>query len=244
MPSWGPNFPGEAQAKPSSRGVADAVVFPGDRDIEGIFEQEPNETITGPEMEVSLYILDRIEMIGPRVSDYGRPELLHPKGLPITWALDFGLRHESYISGGHPLAALRHLLEPLSTSEFKETGFPIESGLEFVKFLGRFNGRLFQEAKRCSRATLARFFYVANFLAQVPVSVSSLTLCPRLIIKDPDDHDDSDAYTKECRYIEMLGAKCRPYNHAMAETEKGMSGGFPRGYRRAIWFVYSMASIK
>ncbi|CVK97993.1 related to pisatin demethylase / cytochrome P450 monooxygenase [Fusarium mangiferae] len=224
MPSWGPNFPGEVQAKPSSRGVADAVVFPGDRDIESIFEKEPNERITGSDMEVTLHILDRIEMIGPRVSDYGRPELLHSKGLPITWPLDFALRHESYVSGGHPLAAFRHLLEPLTTFESKETGFPIENGLEFVKFLGRFNSR-FQ--KRGSRATLARFCCVANFLEQVPVSFSSLTLYPRLIIKDPNEHDDSDAYTKECRYIEILGAKCKPYNHAIAETKKGFVGRFP-----------------
>lgn len=226
MPSWGPNFPGEAQSNPSSRGDADAVVFPGDRDIESIFEKETKERITGHDMEVTLYILDRIESIGPRVSDYGRLELRHPKGLPITWALDFALRHERYISGGHPLAALRHLFEPSTTSDSRETDFRIENGLEFLKFLGRFN-RQSLELKSCSGATLARLCYVRDFLTQVPVSVSSLTLCPRLIIKDPNDHDESDAYTKECRYIEILGAKCKPYNHAIAETKKGFVGRFP-----------------
>ncbi|SCO56542.1 related to pisatin demethylase / cytochrome P450 monooxygenase [Fusarium fujikuroi] len=226
MPSWGPNFPGEAKSKPSSRGDADAVVSPGDRDIESIFEKEPQGRITGPDMEVTLYILDRIEMIGPRVSDYGRPELRHTKGLPITWALDFALRHASYVSGGHPLAALRHVLEPFGTSDSKETDFPIENGLELLKFLCHFN-RQSLELKSCSRATLARLCYVEDFFTQVPVSVSSLTLCPCLTIKDPDDHDDSDAYTKACRYIEILGAKCKPYNHAIAETKKGYVGRFP-----------------
>ncbi|KAF5654950.1 cytochrome P450 monooxygenase cytochrome P450 monooxygenase [Fusarium sp. NRRL 25303] len=211
MPSWGPNFPGEAQSNPSSRGGAEAVVFPGDRDIESIFEKEPKERITGHDMEVTLYILDRIEMIGPRVSDYGRLELRHPKGLPITWALDFALRHESYTAGGHPLAAFRHLLEPFTTSKSTETDFPIENGLEFLKFLGRFSRGL-QEVKSCSRAMFARFCYVRDFLAQVP---------------DPDDHDDSDEYTKECRYIEILGSNCKPYNHAIAETKKGYVGRFP-----------------
>ncbi|KAF5645853.1 cytochrome P450 monooxygenase [Fusarium tjaetaba] len=232
MPSWGPNFPGEAQSSPSSRGSADAVAFPGNRafpdnrHIDNIFEKELHERITGPDMEVTLYILDRIEMIGPRVSDYGRPELLHSEGLPITWALDFALRHESYTSGGHPLAALRHLLEPYAASKGKETDFPIENGLEFLKFLGRFN-RPFQKGKQCSRAMLARFCYVRNFLAQVPVSVSSLTLCPRLIVKDPDDDEDEDQYMKEYRYIQLLCAKCRPYNHTIAETKKGYIGRLP-----------------
>jgi hypothetical protein len=226
IPSWGPNFPGEAQSIPSSRGAADAVAFPGSRDIERLFEKEPKERITGPDLEVTLYILDRITMIGPRVSDYGRPELLHSEGLPITWSLDFALRHESYTSGGHPLTALRHLLEPFAVSESKETSFPIENGLEFLKFLGRFN-RPFQNGKPRSRAMLARFFYARHFLAQVPVSASSLTLCPRLIVKDPDDDEDEDQYMKEYRYIELLGAKCKPYNHAIAETKKGYIGRFP-----------------
>ncbi|KAF5545698.1 hypothetical protein FNAPI_9064 [Fusarium napiforme] len=226
MPSWGPNFPGEAQSEPSTRGAADAVAFPLNSDIENIFEKEPIETIIDLDMEVTLYILDCIKMIGPRVSDYGRPELLHSEGLPITWALDFALRHESYTSGGHPLTAFRQLLEPLAVSQSKETGFPIENGLEFLKFLGRFN-RPFQKGRPCSRAMLARFCYVRNFLAQVPVSVPSLTLCPHLIVKDPDDDDDEDEYTKEYRYIELLGAKCRPYNHTIAETKKGYIGRFP-----------------
>ncbi|KAF5543670.1 het-domain-containing protein [Fusarium phyllophilum] len=232
MPSWGPNFPGEAQSNPSSRGSADAVAFPGNRafsgnkDIDSIFEKEPHERISGPDLEVTLYILDRIEMIGPRVSDYGRPELLHSEGLPITWALDLALRHESYTSGGHPLAALRHLLEPYTAFEGKETDFSIEHGLKFLKFLGHFNRR-FQKVKPCSRAMLARFCYVKDFLAQVPVSVSSLTLCLRLIVKDPDDYEGEDEYTKEYRYIELLGAKCRPYSHAIAETKKAYIGRFP-----------------
>ncbi|KAF5685648.1 cytochrome P450 monooxygenase monooxygenase [Fusarium denticulatum] len=226
MPSWCPNFPGEAQLNPSSRGSADVVAFPGNRDMDSIFGKEPNERITGPDMEVTLYILDRIKMIGPRVSDYGRPELLHSEGLPITWALDFALRHESYESGGHPLAALRHLLEPSIASKGRETDFPIENGLEFLKFLGRFN-RQTQKIKPHSRAMLARFCYLIDFLAQVPVSVSSLTLCPRLIVKDPDHYEDEDEYTKEYRYIELLGAKCRPYNHTIAETKKGYIGRFP-----------------
>ncbi|KAF5980930.1 heterokaryon incompatibility protein [Fusarium coicis] len=226
MPSWGPNFPGEAQSNPSSRGAADAVAFPGSRDIERLFEKEPRERITGPDLEVTLYILDRITMIGPIVSDYGRPELLHSEGLPITWSLDFALRHESYTSGGHPLTALCHLLEPFAVSESKETGFPVKNGLEFLKFLGRFN-RPFQNGKPRSRAMLARFCYVRDFLAQVPVSVSSPPLWPRLIVKDPDHDEDEDQYMKEYRYIELLGAKCKPYNHAIAETKKGYIGRFP-----------------
>ncbi|EWG52239.1 hypothetical protein FVEG_11029 [Fusarium verticillioides 7600] len=226
MLSWGPNFPGEAESEPSTRGAADAVAFPGNSNIESIFEKEPHERITGPDMEVTLYILDRIKMIGPRVSDYGRLELRHSEGLPITWALDFALRHESYTSCGHPLTALRHLLEPFAVSKSKETDFPIENGLDFLKFLARFR-RPFQKGKQCSRAMLARFCYVENFLAQVPVSVPSLTLYPHLIVKDPDDDEDEDQCMKEYHYIELLGAKCKPYNHAIAETKKGYIGRFP-----------------
>ncbi|KAJ3539807.1 hypothetical protein NM208_g5342 [Fusarium decemcellulare] len=203
MPSWGPNFPGQAQAKPSSRGDSDAISVRDPRGLDCIFKSRSDAIITGSSMDVSVLILDRIEAIGPRVSDYGRPELLHKTGLPITWSLDFALRHKSYVSRGHPLTALRSMLEPLSVSYNNPDGFPIKDCLGFAKFLARF-GRPVMDGK--SRVVLARLLYLKDLFDQVP---------------DPADPED------EASYFANLAAVTKPYNHAIAETKKGYVGRFP-----------------
>lgn len=177
MPSWGPNFPGQAQAKPSSRGHSDAVIALDQRGFDCIFKSRSDAMITGSRMDVSVLILDRIETIGPRVSDYGRHELLHKTGLPITWPLDFALRHKSYVSGGHPLTALRSLLEPSGRSYGNPDGFPIKDCLGFAKFLARV-GRPVMDGK--SRVVLARLGYLKDLFDQVPVSVQSTYLLSQL----------------------------------------------------------------
>lgn len=168
MPSWGPNFPGQAQAKPSSRGESEAIPSQNPRGFDCIFKSRSDAIITGSRMDVSVIILDRIEAVGPRVSDYGRPELLHETGLPITWSFDFAVRHKSYVAGGHPLTALRFLLEPSSISHSDRDKFPIKDCLEFAKFLGRF-GR--QDMDGRSRVVFARLCYLKDLFDQVPVSV-------------------------------------------------------------------------
>jgi hypothetical protein len=177
MPSWGPNFPGQAQAKPSSRGDSDAVIAIDQRELDCFFKSRSDAMITGSRMDVSVLILDRIGAIGPRVSDYGRPELLHKTGLPITWPLDFALRHKSYVSGGHPLTALRALLEPWSVSNSNPDGFPAKDCLEFAKFLARV-GRPVIDGK--SRVVLSRLCYLKDLFDQVPVSVQSTYLLSQL----------------------------------------------------------------
>ncbi|CAJ0553182.1 Ff.00g116940.m01.CDS01 [Fusarium sp. VM40] len=213
MPSWGPNFPGQAQAKPSSRGSADAIFLESAEGFESIFRTESDAAIAGPDLEVSAIILDRIENIGPRVSDYGRFELLHPEGLPITWALDFALRHSRYVSGGHPLAALRTLLDPSVVPESAQIDPPVEDCLDFIKFLARFNYYPRPETKLpLSVSWKRRLCYVKELLEQVP---------------DPVDDDDEDNYDEEISYIQTLGSKCKPYSHSIAETRKGYVGRFP-----------------
>lgn len=165
MPSWGPNLPGQAQAKSSSRGDSDAIIFPDTQGLDCIFKSRSDAIIVGSRMDVSVLILDRVKAIGPTVSDYGRPEFLHSTGLPITWPLDFALRHKSYVSGGHPLTALCSLLEPSSESCNNSDRFPIEDCLGFVKFLAR-SGRPFK-----SRVGFARLFYLKDLFDQVPVSI-------------------------------------------------------------------------
>lgn len=173
MPSWGLNFPGQARAKPSSRGCADAVFAEDGEGFGSIFRTESDATITDPDMEVSAIIPDHIENIGPRVSEYGRAELPHPEGLPIFWSLDFALRHRSYVLGGHPLTALRTLLEPSAVPKSTQVNLPIEGCLEFLKFLARFNHPP-PESKLPSRVSWARrLCYVRELLAQVPVSLCS-----------------------------------------------------------------------
>jgi hypothetical protein len=165
MPSWGPNLPDQAQTKPSSRGFADAVYVENTEGFGSIFRTESDATITGPDMEVSAIILDHIENIGPRVSDYGRAELLHPEGLPITWAFDFALRQRRYVSGGHPLTALRTLLESSAIPESTQLDLPIEGCLEFFKFLAHFNHPR-PESKLLPRVSWARrLCYVRELLA-------------------------------------------------------------------------------
>ncbi|CAG9981033.1 unnamed protein product [Clonostachys byssicola] len=203
MPSWGPNFPGQAQAKPSSRGDSEAIPSQNPHDFDCIFKSRSDVIITGSRMDVSVIILDRIEAIGPRVSDYGRPELLHKAGLPITWSFDFALRHKSYVAGGHPLTALRFLLEPSSISHSDRDRFPIEDCLEFAKFLARFS---LQDMDRRSRAVFARLCYLKDLFDQV---------------SDPADPED------EISYCANICTMSRPYNHAIAETKKGYVGRFP-----------------
>ncbi|CAG9939676.1 unnamed protein product [Clonostachys rosea f. rosea IK726] len=203
MPSWGPNFPGQAQAKPSSRGDSDAIIAPELNEFDCIFKSRSNAIITGSRMDVSVIFLDRIKAIGPRVSDYGEPKLLHGTGLPITWPFDFALRHKSYVSGGDPLAALRSLLEPMDVSHSNPNGFPIGDCLGFAKFLARFS---FPIKDRKSRVAFARLCYMKDLFDKVP---------------DPNDAED------ESSYFANLGAVSKPYNHAIAETKKGYVGRFP-----------------
>ncbi|CEI67866.1 unnamed protein product [Fusarium venenatum] len=184
MPSWGPNFPGQALAKPSLRGQADAVVSTDSVGLGSVFEVASDAKITGPDMEVSVIILDYIENIGPRVSDYGKTELLHPEGLPITWAFDFALRQRSYVSGGHPLTALHTLLEPSAERENTLADMAIENSLEFFKFLARF-GRILPESKLPRKVAWARLCFMRDYFAQVPVSnsplPSTITYFPRIL---------------------------------------------------------------
>ncbi|CAH0035134.1 unnamed protein product, partial [Clonostachys rhizophaga] len=203
MPSWGPNFPGQAQAKPSSRGDSEAILSQNPQGFDCIFKSRSDAIITGSRMDVSVIILDRIEAIGPRVSDYGRPELLHKTGLPITWSFDFALRHKSYVAGGHPLTALRFLLEPTSISHSDRDKFPIKDCLEFAKFLGRFG---LQDMDGRSRVVFARLCYLKDLLDQVP---------------DPAVPED------EISYCANICTTSRPYNHTIAETKKGYVGRFP-----------------
>ncbi|KAL4730903.1 hypothetical protein ACLX1H_002945 [Fusarium chlamydosporum] len=146
MPSWGPNFPGQASAKPSSRGQADAVMSMDSMGFGSVFKTACDAKIAGPDMEVSVIVLDYIDSIGPRVSDYGRTELLHSEGLPIAWAFDFAIRQKSYVSGGHPLTALHTLLEPSAERENTLADMAIEKSLELFKFLARF-GRVLPDSK-------------------------------------------------------------------------------------------------
>ena len=173
MPSWGPNFPGQALAKPSSRGQADAIITTDPGGFRNVFKTASEAKITGADMEVSAYVLDYIENIGPRVSDYGRTELLHPDGLPITWAFGFALRQRRYVSGGHPLTALRTLLEPSTEGNNTLADMASENCLDFVKFLARF-GRVLPNSKLPPKVAWARLCYVQDYLAQVPVSDSCL----------------------------------------------------------------------
>ncbi|RKL18952.1 hypothetical protein BFJ70_g14166 [Fusarium oxysporum] len=159
MPSWGPNFPGQAQAKTSSRGDSDAIIALDKRGFDCIFEARSDAMITGCRMDVSVLILDRIQAIGPRVSDYGRPELLHRTGLPITWPVDFAIRHKSYVSGGHPLTAFRTLLEPSSLPWYSPDGFPAEDCLDLAKYLAMV-GRPIIDGK--SRVAFSRLCYLKD----------------------------------------------------------------------------------
>ncbi|KAF4958811.1 hypothetical protein FGADI_2155 [Fusarium gaditjirri] len=170
MPSWGPNFPGQAQAIPSSRGDSDAIITLDQRGFDSIFGAKSDAMITGSSMDVSVLILDRIEVIGPRVSDYGRPELHHRTGLPITWPLDFAIHHKRYVSGGHPLTAFRALLEPSSVAYNNPDGFAVKNCLDFAKFLARV-GRPVIDGK--SRVVFSRLCYLKDLFDQVPVSVQS-----------------------------------------------------------------------
>ncbi|RKK25165.1 hypothetical protein BFJ66_g9808 [Fusarium oxysporum f. sp. cepae] len=168
MPSWGPNFPGQAQAKTSSRGDSDAIIALDKRGFDCIFEARSDAMITGCRMDVSVLILDRIQAIGPRVSDYGRPELLHRTGLPITWPVDFAIRHKSYVSGGHPLTAFRTLLEPSSLPWYSPDGFPAEDCLDLAKYLAMV-GRPIIDGK--SRVAFSRLCYLKDLFDQIPVSI-------------------------------------------------------------------------
>ncbi|EWZ46208.1 hypothetical protein FOZG_02364 [Fusarium oxysporum Fo47] len=170
MPSWGPNFPGQAQAKTSSRGDSDAIIALDKRGFDCIFEARSDAMITGCRMDVSVLILDRIQAIGPRVSDYGRPELLHRTGLPITWPVDFAIRHKSYVSGGHPLTAFRTLLEPSSLPWYSPDGFPAEDCLDLAKYLAMV-GRPIIDGK--SRVAFSRLCYLKDLFDQIPVSIHS-----------------------------------------------------------------------
>ncbi|RFN45631.1 hypothetical protein FIE12Z_10133 [Fusarium flagelliforme] len=167
MPSWGPNFAGQALAKPSSRGQADALISPDPWGFRNVFKTASEAKITGADMEVSAIILDYVEDIGPRVSDYGRAELLHPQGLPIAWAFDFAIRQRGYVSGGHPLTALRTLLEPSTESKHTLANMATEDCLEFVKFLVRFS-RVLPNSKLPPKVACARLWFMKDYFDQVP----------------------------------------------------------------------------
>ncbi|VUC38080.1 unnamed protein product, partial [Clonostachys rosea] len=214
MPSWGPNFPGQAQAKPSSRGDSDAIIAPELNEFDCIFKSRSDAIITGSRMDVSVIFLDRIKAIGPRVSDYGEPKLLHRTGLPITWPFNFALRHKIYVSGGHPLTALRSLLEPRNVSHSNPNGFLIKDCLGFARFLARFSFPMEGMKDRQSGAALARLCYTKDLFDKVP---------------DPDDAED------ELSYFANLGAASKPYNHAIAETKKGYVGRFPPEIQKGDW---------
>ncbi|KAF5639354.1 het-domain protein [Fusarium sp. NRRL 52700] len=170
MPSWGPNFPGQAQATSSSRGDSDAIIALDNRGFDSIFGASSDAVITGPRMDVSVLIVDRIELIGPRVSDYGRCELHHRTGLPITWPVDFAIRHKTYVSGGHPLTAIRALLEPSSVAYTNPDGFSAKHCLDFAKFLTMV-GRPVMDGK--SQVVFSRLCYWKQYFEEVPVSIQS-----------------------------------------------------------------------
>ncbi|EWZ00153.1 hypothetical protein FOYG_00042 [Fusarium oxysporum NRRL 32931] len=172
MPSWGPNFPGQAQAKTSSRGDSDAIIALDKRGFDCIFEARSDAMITGCRMDVSVLILDRIQAIGPRVSNYGRPELLHRTGLPITWPVDFAIRHKSYVSGGHPLTAFRTLLEPSSLPWYSPDGFPAEDCLDLAKYLAMVGRPIIDEK---SRVAFSRLCYLKDLFDQIPIPTSLRT---------------------------------------------------------------------
>ncbi|KAM0491913.1 hypothetical protein ACHAP8_010286 [Fusarium lateritium] len=167
MPSWGPNFPGQAQAISSPRGDSDAIISLDKRGFDCIFQARSDAIITGSRMDVSVLVLDRVEGIGPRVSDYGRPELYHGTGLLITWPLDFAIRHKNYVSGGHPLTAFRSLLEPSSVAN-NNPGFTAKDCLDFAKFLA-WVGCLIDDGK--PKGVFSHLCYLEDLFDQVPVSV-------------------------------------------------------------------------
>lgn len=172
MPSWGPNFPGQALSSPSSRGEADAIISPDPQGFGCVFKSAPDAKIADSELNISLIVLDRVHNIGPRASDYGRPELWHESGLLMTWAIDFGIRHTSYVSGGHPLTALRSLLETSGLYTGHRDDFPVDGCLEFATFLARF-GRPVVHGKLSAAVVGSRLFYLHNLFALITVSVHS-----------------------------------------------------------------------
>lgn len=117
MPSWGPNFPGQARRDRVSKDQADTMAMPDPQGLGSLFKSAADVRVTGSEMTVSALILDSIKDVRLMVSDYGRQELWHQAGLPITWVIDFAMSHANYVAGGHPLAALHFLL-----SSWRETG--------------------------------------------------------------------------------------------------------------------------
>ncbi|KAF5246480.1 hypothetical protein FANTH_6852 [Fusarium anthophilum] len=178
MPSWGPNFPGQAQATSSSRGDSDAIIALDNRGLDSIFEASSDAMIAGSRMDVSVLIVDRIELIGPRVSDY-----------------DFAIRHKTYVSGGHPLTAIRALLEPSSVAYGNLDGFATQHCLDFAKFLARV-GRPVMDGK--SQVVFSRLCYWKELFDQIP---------------DPAEPEDEASYRANLGAA-MLGGFLRRYRKA------------------------------
>ena len=111
-PSWAPNFPGIARGRVGNSVQGVPIQCPEYHHKELTpFKLCEEPKIVGADMLVEAVLLDTIVSCGPLQSDYADGEILHAQADAITWVIDFARRHQTYVAGGHPLAAVNSLLQ-------------------------------------------------------------------------------------------------------------------------------------